>query len=120
MANEATIGGSGQLFVGEDKTFVLELLDSSDAPVNMTGWTIIFVVSARDAGTPLFNITASVTGSFNASRVLNSQRASAALTSAQMDTLKAKTYRHSWKRTDSGVETILAYGDFEVEKATAP
>lgn len=120
MASDVTIGGSGALFVGEDKTFVLELLDSSGAPVDMSGWTVVCVIAASDKAAAIFTESASITGSFNATRALNTQRASFALTDTQMDTLRAKDYRHSWKRMDAGFETILAYGDFTVEKATAP
>ncbi|CAB4190392.1 hypothetical protein UFOVP1196_55 [uncultured Caudovirales phage] len=34
--------------------------------------------------------------------------------------IKARTYRHSWKRMDDGSETVLAYGNFVPQKATAP
>lgn len=121
MAAEVAVGGEGALFVGEDKTFVLEVLDASDAPVNVAGWTTQLVVASNDlASTLIFDKAGSVTGTFNAVRASNTQRISAALTDDELNTVKKKTYRYSWKRMNAGVETVLAYGDFIVEKATAP
>ena len=57
----------------------------------------------------------------NADRLLNTQQFSTELTDEQMDTLlgnrDGKIYRYSWKKT-TFPETILAYGDFVVQKAT--
>jgi hypothetical protein len=122
MALDATIGGDGLLFVGEDKIFKLELLDASDVPVDMTGWTLLFDVRVKDK-TPdpaLISKTPMITGVYNAVRATNTQRAVVTVTDTDMNLLKARTYRHSWKRMDDGSETVLAWGDFVVQKATAP
>lgn len=122
MALNATIGGSGTLFVGEDKTFRFELLDVAGLPVDMAGWTMLFDVRGSDnaADPAIFSKTVTLSGVFNAVRAVNTQRGSTALTDTELNTVKGKTYRHSWKRMDDGVETVLAWGDFVVEKATAP
>lgn len=108
--------------MGEDKTLVYENLDDAGAPISMSGWAVKLYVRSKDNSPDpaIFDKTASVTGSFNADRTLNTQRASVTLTDDELNTVKAKTYRHSWKRMDAGFETVLAYGDFVVEKATAP
>lgn len=130
-----TIGGNGTLFVGEDKTFRIEVLtiefdengvpiapSSSSVPVDISGWDIRFDVRKTDkAPDPaIFSKTAAITGVYNASRALNTQRAVVSLTDTELNTVTARTYRHSWKRMDDGVETVLSRGDFVVEKATAP
>lgn len=122
MATTVTIGGSGTLFVGEDKTFRIEVLDVSGNPVDMTGWAILFDVRKTDkAPDPaIFSKTATVSGTFNSVRAVNAQRALVTLTDTELNTVKNKTYRHSWKRMDDGSETVLARGDFAPEKATAP
>lgn len=122
MALPATIGGNGTLFVGEDKTFKLELLDTVSIPVDMTGWDILFDVRKKDnsADPAIFSKTASLTGSYNVVRASNTQRAVVVLTDTELNTVQAKTYRHSWKRMDDGSETVLAWGDFAPQKATAP
>lgn len=121
MATNVTIGGSGALFVGEDKTLILEILDAADVPVDASAWTIQFVVrrSASEADPALLDKTASITGVYNAVRATNTQRATVALSSADMDALTANAYQYSWKRINSGSETILAYGSFVVQRATA-
>ena len=122
MAANVNLGGSGALFVGEDKSFRLELLDEAGVPVNMTGWSVLFDVRKKDnsAEPAIFSETASITGTYNAVRATNTQRALVTLTDTEMNTVKAKTYRYSFKRMDDGSETVLAYGNFAPEKATAP
>lgn len=122
MAIESTIGGSGEVFVGEDKTFILAVVGTDlTTPVNITGWTINFVVRLKDnsADPPIFDKTAAIVGTFNVDPDLNTQRAEVTLTDTELNTVKGRTYRYSWKRMDDGGETVLAYGDFVVQKATA-
>ncbi len=130
-----TIGGNGLLFVGEDKIFRIEILgieldengipiepSSTSVPVDISGWDIRFDVRKTDK-TPdpaIFSKTAAVTGVYGVTRALNTQRAVVSLTDTELNTVTARTYRHSWKRMDDGVETVLSRGDFIVEKATAP
>jgi len=120
MAEDVTIGGDGALFVGEDKTLKLEVLDADDVPVDITGWAITLDVRTRDnaADPALLSKSASITGTYSSTRASNTQRAVATLADDDTVLLTAKTYRHSWKRTTAGNETILAYGDFVVERAT--
>lgn len=125
MAENVTIGGSGALFVGEDKTVKFELFLKSDSAVavDMNGWAMIFDVRAKDnsAAPALLSITSiPLTGVFNAVRAMNTQRAVLTLTDDHMNLFRQKTYRWSWKRTDAGNETVLAWGDFTPQKATAP
>lgn len=129
MATNVTIGDDGTLFADEDKVFLLEVLDEDDIPVNIAGWTIVFDVRLKDnsTGTALLSIDATITGTYSATRSVNSQRARVVVTDDDMHQFKgsnlpegAKTYRHSWKRTTSGSETVLCRGDFAPEKATAP
>lgn len=122
MALQSDIGGNGSLFVGEDKVIRLELIDSVGVPVDMGLFEILFDVRTKDSSVDpaLLSKTATVSGIYNSSRVSNTQRASIALSDTEMNTLRAKTYRYSFKRMDDGSETVLVYGNFNVEKATAP
>jgi hypothetical protein len=122
VALEVNIGGDGELFVGEDKVLRLEVLDTDGIPVNILGWAIIFDVrKSDDAVAPaIISATGTVTGSYNVSPTLNGQRALFTLTDDDLNLLTARIYRHSFKRTDAGVETVLAYGDLHPQKATAP
>ncbi len=123
MALEATIGGSGSLFVGEDKVLRLELIDATTLlPVDMTGWALLFDVRKKDSSPSpaLVSKTPVLGGTYSAVRASNTQRAIVTLTDTDMNLFKEGTYRHSWKRMDDGSETVLAWGDFTPQKATAP
>jgi hypothetical protein len=122
VAIESTIGGSGVLFVGEDKTFRLEtLLPTTLLPVDVASWAILFDIRTKDTSAEyIISRLATITGVFNAVRASNTQRAVVVLTDTDLNLFRAKTYRYSWKRMDDGLETVLAYGDFAPQKATAP
>lgn len=132
MATDVTIGGSGTLFVGEDKIVRLELLDKADPPlpVDMTGWVMVFDVRNKDNSPepPIVSKTPVISGAYSGvSRAANFQRAIVTLTDDDMNLFRgsnlptgAKTYRHSWKRMTDGAETVVARGPFSPEKATAP
>lgn len=121
MALNSTIGGSGALFVGEDKKFRLAVKTPLGVPVDITGWAIWFYVRNKDSSPdpPIFSKLASVTGAYNSDPLINTQRAEVVLTDTEMNTVTQKVYRYSWKRMDDDSETVLAYGDFTVERATA-
>lgn len=114
MANEVTIGGDGSLFIGEDKTLDHEVLDVDGAPVDINGWTIKFTVRTSDgaADPVVIEKTASIIGTYSAVRTSNTQRARVALTDDDTNTLTARGYRYSFKRTDDGSETVTAFGPF--------
>lgn len=127
MAALATVGGNGALFVGEDKTVRLELLtgnpalDNTSVPVDMAGWAMVFDVRSKDTSDDpaILSKTPVVSGAYNAVRATNVQRAFVTLTDTDMDLVREKRYRFSWKRIDPGNETVLAWGNFAPQKATA-
>lgn len=121
MAALVTVGGSGAILVGEDKQFKLECLNTLDVPVDMTGWAITFDVRTSDVSEAvLITKTATVSGVYSATRSANTQRATATVTDTDLaaTVFDAKTYRYSFKRTDDGSETVLAWGNFVVQRAT--
>lgn len=122
MALPIVIGGDGKLFVGEDKTFRHEVLDAVGLPVNIAGWTILFDVrkTATALDPAIFSKPAAIIGVFNAVRAVNTQRAEVVLTDTELNTVKAKEYQVSWKRMDDTAETVLGWGPFTPQKATAP
>jgi hypothetical protein len=119
MAEEVKIGGDGALFAGEDKTINFEILDADSVPVNMSGWTVAFLVRRSDTDTEtVLTASASISGSYNATRASNTQRAVVTILDTDTQHLNAGKYRYSLKRTDDGNETVLNYGIYEVERAT--
>jgi hypothetical protein len=128
MAVETTIGGSGSLFVGEDKILRFECAlaengtISATVAVDMAAWTMRFDVRKKDNSSDpaILALTPTVSGVFNVDRTANTQRAQVTLTDTQLNEFKAKNYRWSWKRMDDGNETVLGWGTFAPQKATAP
>lgn len=116
MARRSNIGGTGEVFTTEDKNYILEVLDNSQVPVDITGWTINFVVSLTPLSAALYTKSASVSGSYSATRASNTQRATATLTDTEQETLTAGTYYYSFMRTNAGGERVLAYGWLTLER----
>lgn len=124
MAEEIQIGGEGTLFVGEDKVFEFELYLKSNTAVSvdLTGMSTIFDVrkSVTAPDPAILSITPSLVGVFNSVRASNTQRAQVTVTDDQMNLFKEKTYHWTWKRMTANSETVLAWGIFTPQKATAP
>ena len=124
MAEEVTIGGSGSLFVGEDKEIRLELFLKSNpaVAVDFALWSMVFDVRKKDssADPAILSIVPTKIGVFNSVRATNTQRAIVTLSDDHLNLFRAGNYRWSWKRTDPGSETVLAWGTFAPQKATAP
>ncbi len=123
MAILTAIGGNGTLFVGEDKLFRLKnVVDETGTLVDMTGWTVLFDVRQKvtSPDPALISINATLIGVFNSNPALNTQMWAAQASDDLLNLFKAKQYQYSWKRMDEGIETVLAYGPFGPEKATAP
>ena len=138
MAAEVQIGGTddSRIFIGQDSTIPVHVKDfdppsgNTDGTVakEITGWALTFDVRKLDkSGTVILSKTVgagiTIAGVFNATASSNLQRATVAL-DADLDLTVAKfsidggTFRYSLKRTDDGSETVLAYGDFVVDRAT--
>lgn len=135
MAFEATIGGSGSLMLGEDKTLSIEVInadlstfDPDDEttwiPKDISGFTLTFIVRDQSsyAGTLLITKSASITGSYNATRSVNTQRAEVSIADtdfvSESGLIPAGTSYYSLKRTDAGSETVLVFGEFVVQETT--
>ena len=135
MAFESTIGGSGSLMLGEDKTLSIEVInadlaafdpddESTWVPKDIAGFTLTFIVRDQSsyAGTLLITKSATVTGSYNATRSVNTQRAEVSIADtdfiSESGLIPAGTSYYSLKRTDAGSETVLVFGEFVVQETT--
>lgn len=116
MAQLVTIGGQGTLFIGEDKDLEFEVPDRHGNPVDMSGWTIQFVVKTL-ASAVVISKTASVTGAYDADRETNTQRALVELSRADLS-VDDGVHTYSLKRTDTGSHVVLAYGECILERTT--
>lgn len=127
MAREQHIGGSDHWFIGEDKTLPFEIYDSTEEQIqNVTGYAIGFYLRKILEGDPLVfskttgASTITITGSYNADPDTNTQRINVLITDDDTDNLQPGQYQYSLWRTDSGSETVLAYGTVELKKCAKP
>lgn len=143
LAIETNIGGDGSIFVGEDKTLKLgpvfdgkvvldgdgiayvPKFDGSASTTlatckDMAGWDVRLEVRQEyisdDLALP--SKTATISGVFNASQLLTTQVAVVTFTDDELATLLGQVYHYSWKRMDSGSDTVLAYGTMTVQVST--
>jgi hypothetical protein len=121
MANFITVGGNGRFFVNEAKVVKVEVLDTAQAPISISGWTTRLLLKKKDTdadANAVLSCNGTIIGTFNAERRLNSQRAQFAITANQTSLLVPRKYQYSVKRTDANSETVLIYGEWEVERTT--
>ena len=136
MAYEQNFDASKHWFIGENKVLEFEVLqddgkvitDTTKAVEDVTTWTMVFSMKKSDiAADPALvekrtgaSAGITITGVYNASRGLNTQRVVVTILDSDTDALKALTYRYSLKRIAAGADAILAYGNIVLLKATAP
>jgi hypothetical protein len=119
-ALDVTLGGNETLFIGDDVLVSLEVIDGDSVPVPVAGWTVVLDIRTRDnALSPVLFYTASVSGTYNSVRSVNTQRLSVTINAADTRPLHAGTYRYSIKRIDAGSATMLAVGPLVLQVATA-
>jgi hypothetical protein len=123
MAATFNIGPEKQFFVGENKTVTLPVYGPDGAtPVDVTGWTLIYVVKKleKPSATPLITKEVgagiTLTGSFNA----NNQRVVIEFDSDDTAVLKPGVYFHTLKRTDPDFEHVLFNGQLTLLTHAAP
>lgn len=136
MAEEVDIQPPAyKVFIGEDKVFRFPIYTDPTKTViaDVSAWQLRFDVRRKDKDpdpalfTKSLGAGITVTGTFNADPVVNTQRVEVAI--EDDDTydpladefnpkMKAGKYRYSLKRMNAGSETVLAYGDFVVLQAT--
>ena len=104
------------LWIGTDHQYVFHIQNEAEtAAVDITSWKVKRSVSHADSEAVLTK-TAVVSGTFNATPAVNTQRATVTVADTDTDGLSARTYRYELKRTDNNLETILAYGALELKQ----
>lgn len=127
MATEVTISRADHWFAGTNTTIVFPPIYDSDGvtPKDVTGYAFAWVLRKRDADPDpaiLEKTSAAgiaITGTYSADPDANTQRVEVTIADTDTEDLDAGTYRHSLKRTDEGSETILAFGNAVLQRATA-
>lgn len=107
-----------ELFIGVDHQYPFTILNEAEtAAIDITGWTLSWMVKRRlshdDADAVITKTTVagiSIAGTYDADPDTNTQKATVTVEDGDTDGLSAGEYFYELKRTDSGFETILAYG----------
>ena len=130
MAAQVQIGGStnDRVFLDTDFTRKFHVKDiDTDATgataKDIAGWTILLDIrTTPKSAAALLSKALTITGVFNSVASSNTQRAQWACADTELTTAifgpSGGTFAYSVKRTDDGSETILAYGDIVIERAT--
>lgn len=113
MARQQNLGDTEDWFTDEDKVLSFEIYDSTEALIeDVDGWTIEWKLRhVRDDDRVLLTKSGSVTGSYSADPVINTQRTNITIADTDTATFQPGKYRYTLRRTDTGNETMLAYGD---------
>ena len=117
MAKETNL--TDPVFLGTDHQFRFHVKnDGETASVDITGYALSFMIKAdfgdADASALVTVTTAgggvAISGTYNATPASNTQRATATVADTATDALAEGTRHYELKRTDAGLETVLAYG----------
>ena len=108
MSIETAIPASANWFTGEAKTLQFTVLDSGGTPVNITGWSFSWSLrSSKDA--PVASLIKTTGAGIT---IVNGPGGVLRVVVAASDTasLTQKNYWHILRRTDPGLEQVLASG----------
>lgn len=110
MSTESNVTRADHLFASERKVLQFTVTDSAGAAVNITGWTLEWVLSNEPGGTALLTKTTAsgITITNGAGGVFTVTLAAADLA------LNPGVYYYRTWRTDSGAEQSLAFGALTV------
>lgn len=120
MAIERNITADDHWFLGEDKSLSFAIYQSDGlTPQNIVGWDLSWRLKTSkvnaDADALLTKTTAisggiTISGSYSADPVANTQRAVVAIADTDTDSITPGTKYHELKRTTAGSETVLTFG----------
>lgn len=119
MPFEAPVTRDDRVFLGEDRKIKFAIYaDTTQTTIqDVSGWALSWkLVSKAGDATALLTKTTSggiaITGVFNASPSVNTQRIEVTIDDVDTDALTPGTKWHELKRTDAGLESVLAFGTF--------
>lgn len=114
-----------RLFLGEDKALEFTIYnDAETAIVNITGWSLSFMIkrykSDADGAALLTKTTGSgivISGTYNSIPATNTQIATVTILDTETTGLAEGLAYYELKRMDANFETVLAYGTLQLPKA---
>lgn len=110
------------LRIGTDFEFPFTIKNGDESTcINITGWALSFIVKRREEDTDaaaLLHYTVGagivISGSFNADPSTNTQVATVTVADSDTDGLHPGLRYYELKRTDAGLETVLAFGRLDL------
>ena len=122
MAKDQPIVGDDALFQGTDFTYPFTIKNGAEtACIDITGWALSWMVKRNKSDADLSAVLSKTTvlgivisGSFNATPSVNTQVATVTVDDTDTIAIPEGQYWHELKRTDAGLETVLAFGLFEL------
>ena len=121
MAAQAPIREDAQFYRGTDRKIRFTVYSTLPAPGVAgvcqdvaSGWAFGWILAASKGAAPAVTKTSgsgiAVVGAFNASPALNLQRVEVTIEDADTNGIAAGEYWHELRRTDAGLEDVLAIG----------
>jgi hypothetical protein len=124
MAVEQSITADDDFFAGEDVPLLFTIYaDATQTTIqDVTGWALRWRLRKRDDSPVLVEKTTpdgiTITGVFNASPALNTQVVTVTPGAADTVGLNPGAYRQRLDRTDTGLQTVLVFGDVALGTAS--
>ena len=115
MSIDAPIATADNWFIGEDRTLEFTVVDSAGTAQNITGWALEWVL--RDAPG---NATALLTKTVGDGITITdgaAGRCDVAIADTDTESLSPNLLFHTLRRTDDGLETVLAFGEALLKQA---
>ncbi len=119
MPLDAPVTRDERVFLGEDRKlrFAIYADAAQTTMKDVSGWTLSWKLTTKPGAAALLTKTSpsggiAITGAFNATPALNTQRIEVTIDDTDTDGLAAGTKWHELKRTDGSLETVLAHGTF--------
>src|SRR4051812_1684726 len=101
-------------YLGEDKVIELTVTDAAGAAVNITGWSLSFMVKRHREDADVDALITKTTDDDIALTDPTHGEAEATVEKAALaDVVSGSTYFREWKRTDSGFNAVLVQERFE-------
>lgn len=125
-AVEAKIQESEHWFIGEDRSIVIDVTSDGTTPQTMTGWALTWELLTQRGGTVLITKATGGSGITIGNGSGTNDRATVVVTDVDTEgdgtandpPLDPGTYFHVLRRTDSGSESVLAFGDAVLQEAS--
>lgn len=112
-----------EAFIGTDFQRIFHILnEDEDEALDISGWTLSWMLkrklSLADADALVTKTTGGgtvvISGTYNVTPGSNTQRATVTVNDTDTDAASAGIYYYELKRMDASLETVLAYGEFEL------